>query len=194
MFIVTSSLSVLTSFGFNVYRLCTLPHESDEFLFAIVLLLNLGNSNHSSETIVHVLIILCSFHAILHRRWGVSRTIFWNCGGNRHDFPHTVLCNPELFIGKRASWWNQSNVDQTILTSAYLNLFYFLPQLFRLGISAVLAPPVLVLGGLLSRHYWQSGFLVFRTVGARQDLQNACRLLFLSQTLLSFGAQAMVIK
>ncbi len=62
----------------------------------------------------------------------------------------------------------------------------------RLCISAILAPPVLVVGAMLSRHYVQTGFLIFRTVGARADLQKACHLLYLAQTLLAFNAQAMV--
>ena len=45
---------------------------------------------------------------------------------------------------------------------------------------------------MLSRHYFQEGFLVFRTVGARQDLQRACRLLYQAETLLAFDAQGMV--
>ena len=55
-----------------------------------------------------------------------------------------------------------------------------------------MAPPVFVVGVLLSRHYMQEGFLVFRTVGARQDLQSACHLLYQAQTLLAFDAQGMV--
>lgn len=58
--------------------------------------------------------------------------------------------------------------------------------------SAALAPPVFISGALLSRHYMQEGFLVFRTVGARQDLQSACHLLYQAQTLLAFDAQGMV--
>lgn len=51
-------------------------------------------------------------------------------------------------------------------------------KMVRLIMVSALSPFIAVLGVLIARHYFDSGHLIFRTVGAQSFMQSMCRMMF----------------
>ncbi|XP_002737380.1 uncharacterized protein LOC100374839 [Saccoglossus kowalevskii] len=62
-------------------------------------------------------------------------------------------------------------------------------KLIRLVLIAVLGPADIVLGCYLTRQYYISRNLIFRTVGASAELQDICSLMYFCEALLKFDFQ-----
>lgn len=62
-------------------------------------------------------------------------------------------------------------------------------KLMRLILVCVLGPVLITAGIWLSREYYLSGNLIYRTVGANINLQSMCQTMFLCSTLLKFDLQ-----
>ncbi|CAL8096255.1 unnamed protein product [Orchesella dallaii] len=156
-FVACSTISIITGCAFNIYRLATLSLNSDEYLFAIIVLVNL---------------IFCI--------WYLLHGIF-------QEQPFEVL----MFI------------ITTILLSVLIALNYAVVEdsdpngpahlkLIRFLVTVFLTLPNAVLGLKVGWHYWDSGNLIFKTVGADMRLQRMCRTLLFGMSLLVFDAQAFI--
>ncbi|XP_067140616.1 uncharacterized protein [Centruroides vittatus] len=62
-------------------------------------------------------------------------------------------------------------------------------KVVRLVLVCILGPILIVAGILLSREYYLSGNLIYRTVGANINLQSMCNLMFFCSTFLKFDLQ-----
>jgi len=57
-------------------------------------------------------------------------------------------------------------------------------------VSSVLTVPNILLALAVARNYWDSGNLIFKTVGGEMKVQRFCRQLFFAYSLLAFDVQA----
>ncbi|ODM87528.1 hypothetical protein Ocin01_19154 [Orchesella cincta] len=154
-FLAFSLISIITGCAFNIYRLATLPTNSDEYVFAIIVLVNL---------------IFCV--------WYLLHGIFQEQPFEALMFVLTTLLLSVLIT------LNYAAVNDDTGPS-HLKLIRFLVTVF-------LTLPSAILGLKVGWHYWDSGNLIFKTVGGDMRLQRMCRTLLSGMSLLVFDAQAFI--
>lgn len=148
VFTVVSILTLLVTFTFTVYKICTVERKDPDFTFALVLLVS------------SLFCIYYTVHGVLQER-------------------ATEICILSV---------------ATSVVLIYLIVNYAAGRkdtvkLIRLIVAAICCPPLITFSGYLSFGYYQSGNLIFRTVGANTEIQNMCHLIFTFFDLLKFDLQ-----
>ncbi|XP_021339248.1 uncharacterized protein LOC110440469 isoform X2 [Mizuhopecten yessoensis] len=148
VFIVLAGLCLLVTLVLTIWKLATLPKTSNDFSFALVLLLST---------------VFCLWYLV---------------EGIMLERPYEILV---LSISTFVVW-------------LYIILNFSLGRkdmvkMVRLIVTSALSPFMIVLGVLIAKHYFDSGRLIFRTVGAQSFMQRMCRTIFGYFGMLKFDLQ-----
>ncbi|XP_033764291.1 uncharacterized protein LOC117345333 [Pecten maximus] len=148
VFILLAGLSLLATLVLTIWKLIILPKSSNDFSFALVLLLST---------------VFCLWYLI---------------EGIMLERPYEILV---LSIS-------------TVIVWLYIILNFSLGRrdpvkMVRLIITSVLSPFMIVLAILIAKHYFDSGRLIFRTVGAQTLMQRMCWTIFGYFGMLKFDLQ-----
>lgn len=148
VFIVLAGLCLFATLVLTIWKLSILPKSSNDFSFALVLLLST---------------VFCLWYLI---------------EGIMLERPYEILV---LSIS-------------TVVVWLYIILNFSLGKrdtvkMVRLIITSLLSPFMIVLGILIAKHYFDSGRLIFRTVGAQTLMQRMCWTMFGYFGMLKFDLQ-----
>ncbi|KAL8559852.1 hypothetical protein ACOMHN_030188 [Nucella lapillus] len=185
VYIASSVLTLLATFSFTIYKICTVSSRDPDFTFALVLLVStlfaIYYTLHGvlQERATELLVLCVAVTGVLLYlvvNYAAGRKDTIKLGGGGRERECVVLCVAITGVLLYLIVNYAAGRKDTI-------------KLVRLIIAAVLCPFLIGMGLYLSVSYYRTGNLIFRMVGANTELQNMCRLLFLFFDLLKFDLQ-----
>lgn len=160
VFLIVSLLGILGCLGLTVERLVTLPSQSTDFVFAIILLINT---------------LFCVYYILD----GVYRE-------RPYEVSTVVIASVILILYCAIDFAIDNKKCRPLINICTANEAIKLARLIVIG---AVGPIIIALGAVISWSYIQSGNLVFRTVGANIELQRMCKIVYFSEALLKFDLQ-----